>query len=124
MGETVSLDTIFQEMGRIREQVESNRKESSEGRRRTYDAIRDVKTQITDVSIKQDEQGRRLGSVEERLEKHDATVTKVQTLTIKAETAGWIGQRLLSVGGWVLAAAVLVVTNWEKLLSAVKALGK
>lgn len=124
MGETVSLDTIFQEMGRIREQVESNRKESSEGRRRTYDAIRDVKTQITDVSIKQDEQGRRLGSVEERLEKHDATVTKVQTLTIKAETAGWIGQRLLSVGGWVLAAAVLVVTNWEKLLSAVKALGR
>lgn len=124
MGDTVSLDTIFQEMGRIRDVVENNRKESSEGRRQTYDAIADVKNQITDLALKQDEQGRRLEAVEERLEKHDKTVTKVQTLTIKAEAAGWIGERLLSIGGWILAGAVLVVTNWEKLTTAVKALGK
>ncbi|BCH62987.1 hypothetical protein RvVAT039_02030 [Agrobacterium vitis] len=104
---------ILRELAQINRRIDDVSKEGSERGRRTWEKLNEQDVALALINV-------RVGAVEVSITGHTMTLQQYQELKAKAAGAGWLGQKLLWVGGGVLAAAGWLYSVSETIIGALK----
>jgi len=115
MNET-SLNDIYRSIGALTEAVKSLGEKMEANERRNVDAIAQANESRANVHRRLDDLVERTthletdtSTVKRKVEDMEKVTVEVTTMRTKAEGAGTLGCWLISVGGWVISAAVSII---------------
>ncbi|TRL39816.1 hypothetical protein [Rhizobium straminoryzae] len=109
---------ILRQLEMMNRRLDTIDEAGSERGRRIWEKLNAQDTQIALLA-------HRFASLEESVSGQALTLSQYQDLRKKAEGAGWLGQKLLLLGSFVLGAAGWIYGSWSTIAGAIKwAIGK
>ncbi|MHA7968970.1 hypothetical protein [Rhizobium sp. CAU 1783] len=104
---------ILEQLRNVHERLEKIDQAGSERGRRLWEKLNEQDRELVLL-------GHRFSKLEESVNGQASTLEQYQDLKKRAEGAGWLGQKLIWIGAFVLSAAGWIYSSWNTIASALK----